>query len=38
MNRFGAAEFDLKQDVDKYLRLEAAEAMRNSMDKKGIKL
>ncbi len=38
MNRFGAAEFDLKQDVDKYLRLEAAEAMRKSMDKKGIKL
>ena len=38
MNRFGAAEFDLKQDVDKYLRLEAAEAMKKSMDKKGIKL
>lgn len=38
MNRFGAAEFDLKQDVDKYLRLEAAESMRKSMDDKGIKL
>jgi DNA polymerase III epsilon subunit-like protein len=38
MNRYGADEFDLKQDVDKYLRLEAAEAMRKAMDEKGIKL
>lgn len=38
MNRYGADEFDLKQDIDKYLRLEAAEAMRKAMDEKGIKL
>jgi DNA polymerase III epsilon subunit-like protein len=38
MNRFGADEFDIKQDIDKYLRLEAAEAMRKAMDEKGIKL
>jgi hypothetical protein len=38
MNRYGADEFDLKQDINKYLRIEAAEAMRKSMDEKGIKL
>lgn len=38
MNRFGAAELEIKQDADKYLTILAAESMREQVEKKGIKL
>jgi hypothetical protein len=38
MNRYGADEFDLKQEVDKYLKMMSAESMKRNMQEKGIKL